>query len=59
VLFAAETLVSGVLVALPMTEPAGVEVDVTVSPCRFAACFAAFSASRFCFDAEGGGISEK
>lgn len=54
VLFAAETLVSGVLAALPVTEPVGVEADVAVSLYCFAACFAAFSASLFCFDAEGG-----
>lgn len=54
VLFAAETLVSGVLAALPKADPVGVEVDVAVSLCCFAACFAAFSARRFCFDAEGG-----
>ena len=52
----AETLVSGVLTELPLTEPFGVDVDVPVveSPSLvFAAAFAAFSASRFCFDAEG------
>lgn len=55
---AAERLVSGVPVALPLTEVAGVEVEVAVesvvdAPFPFAACFAAFSASLFCFDAEG------
>lgn len=53
-LFAAETLVSGVLAALPKADPVGVEADGVVSPCCLDACFAAFSASRFCFDAEGG-----
>lgn len=53
-LFAAETLVSGVLAALPIIDPVGVEADVPVSFCCLADCFAAFSASRFCFDAEGG-----
>ncbi len=54
-------LVSGVLVALPFTEPVGVVpegvdvlVEASVPPALFFAdCFAAFSASRFCFDAEG------
>lgn len=55
---AAERLVSGVPVALPLTESAGVEMDVAVesvvdAPFPLAACLAAFSASRFCFDAEG------
>lgn len=58
-LFAAETLVSGVLAALPKADPVGVEVDVPVSLCCFAACFAAFSASRFCFDVEGGMSEER
>lgn len=52
VLFIAETLVSGVLAALPAADLVpGVEVDVGVSP---AARFAAFSASLFCLDADGG-----
>jgi hypothetical protein len=47
---AAEVLVSGV----PMVEPVGVFVPVPVDePLAFAACFAAFSARRFCLDAEG------
>lgn len=50
-LVAAERLVNGVLV-LPATDPAGVDPDV-VPPLSLAACFAAFSASRFCLDAEG------
>ena len=47
----------GVLTELPLTEPVGVEVPVVVEasvPLLLAACFAAFSASRFCLDAEGG-----
>jgi len=52
VLLAADTLVSGVLAALPVTDPAGVDTDV-VAPLCLAACFAAFSASRFCFEVEG------
>ena len=31
-----------------------VAVDASGAPLFFAACFAAFSASRFCFDADGG-----
>lgn len=53
-LFAADMLVSGVLTALPKADPVGVEADVAVSLCCFAACFAAFSARRFCLDDEGG-----
>ena len=56
-LVAADMLVSGVLVALPLMEPVGVDVLVDASASLpalfFADCFAAFSASRFCFDAEG------
>ena len=61
-LVAADMLVSGVLVALPLTEPVGVvpvgvdvlvEASVSLPALFFADCFAAFSASRFCFDAEG------
>ena len=53
-LLAALILVSGVLVALPpLTEPAGVEVDDEVPPAMPAFFFAAFSARRFCFEAEG------
>ena len=46
-------LVKGVMVP-PFTEPAGVEVDVEASVGPAAFFFAAFSARRFCFDAEGG-----
>jgi len=54
VLFAALMLVMGVLEVLPpLTEPAGVEVEVEVLPARPAFFFAAFSARRFCFEAEG------
>ena len=58
VLVAADLLDSGVFTELsPFTEPEGVVVDVPVvvlsPPLTFAACFAAFSAMRFCFDAEG------
>lgn len=58
VLVAADLLVNGVLTELPpLTEPEGVVVDVPVvlaSPfLAFDDCFAAFSAKRFCFDAEG------
>lgn len=43
---------SGVPTELPpLTEPLGVDVDV---PLALAEPFAAFSASRFCLDAEGG-----
>jgi hypothetical protein len=38
---------------LPGAESLGVDVAVEVPFC-FEACFAAFSASLFCFDAEGG-----
>ena len=45
---------------LPFKEPVGVDVPVVVEasvspllPFALADCFAAFSASRFCFDAEG------
>ena len=56
-LVAAEVFVRGVLTELPLTEPVGVEVEVvavSVSfPLLFADCLAAFSARRFCFEAEG------
>ena len=54
-LLAALMLVSGVLNTLPpLTEPAGVDVDVDPSPPFTPADFlAAFSARRFCFEAEG------
>ena len=54
-LVAADMLVRGVLTELPpLTEPVGVDVLVDASvPLFFADCFAAFSARRFCFDAEG------
>jgi hypothetical protein len=54
VLVAALMLVKGVLIALPGAEPVGVEVDVEASPLTPAAFLAAFSANRFCLDAEGG-----
>jgi hypothetical protein len=56
VLVAAEVFVSGVPTVLPLTEPLGVDVDVSVPvdfPLALAEPFAAFSANRFCFDAEG------
>lgn len=53
-LLAALILVSGVLMALPFTESAGVEVVDEVPPAIPAFFFAAFSARRFCFEAEGG-----
>ena len=47
----------GVLAELPLTEPVGVEpvvVDASASlTFAFADCLAAFSARRFCFEAEG------
>lgn len=56
-LVAAEVFVSGVFTDEPFTEPDGVEVpvvvDASVAPLPFADCFAAFSARRFCFDADG------
>ena len=56
-LVAAEVFVSGVLAELPLAEPVGVEpvvVEASVSlPLTFADCLAAFSARRFCFEAEG------
>jgi hypothetical protein len=62
VLFAADRLVMGVLIVLPpLTEPVGVDVDVEASvPLLIAAdFFAAFSARRFCLDAEGAMRSTK
>ena len=51
-------LVRGVLVELPSTDPVGVEVAVDEATAfSFADCLAAFSARRFCFDADRGGIS--
>lgn len=53
-------LVSGVLA--PFTEPAGVELDGEASPsaplAMLAFFFAAFSARRFCLEAEGGMMRE-
>jgi hypothetical protein len=52
-LVAAERLVNGVFTELPFLEleaPAVLEASV---PPTFAACFAAFSARRFCLEAEG------
>ena len=57
-LVAADRLVKGVLSELPpFVEPGGVsEVtdESTGLALALAACFAAFSARRFCFDADGG-----
>ena len=59
-LVAADVFVSGVPAVLPFTdpEPVGVDVPVVVDASAppaltFADCFAAFSARRFCFEAEG------
>ena len=59
-LVAADRLVSGVLTELPpllppFVEPGGVD-ELTEEPIvlDLAACLAAFSARRFCFDADGG-----
>ena len=57
-LLAALMLVSGVLVALPLTESAGVDVDGELVPMP-AFFFAAFSARRFCFEAEGAMVQVK
>ena len=54
-LVAALTLVRGVL---PPSEPVGVEA-VEVVPANPEFFFAAFSASRFCFEAEGGIVVER
>jgi hypothetical protein len=35
-------------------EPGGVDEEKSALALALAACFAAFSARRFCFDAEGG-----
>jgi len=58
VLPAADMLVRGVFTELPPTDPVGVDVLVDEEPpfC-LAACLAAFSARRFCLDADWGGIS--
>ena len=55
-LVAAERLVMGVLSELPpFVEPGGVVEEIDGSrPVALAACFAAFSARRLCFDADGG-----
>lgn len=58
VLLAAETLVSGVLVVVPVTDGVGVDPEVVVPDC-FTDCFAAFSASLFCFEAEGAMMDEE
>jgi hypothetical protein len=60
VLVAAEVFVRGVPVVLPpLTDPLGVEDEVpTDFPLAFAEPFAAFSARRFCLDAEGGMLWE-
>lgn len=52
VLLAAETPVSGVLAVLSVTDGVGVDPDVVPPDC-FAACFAAFSANRFCLEVDG------
>jgi hypothetical protein len=52
-LLLADRLVMGVLAILPFVDSAGVDVAVSDLPLTLAACFAAFSARRFCFDAEG------
>ena len=54
-LVAADVLVRGVPAAElpPLTDPLGVDVEVDI-PLALAEPFAAFSANRFCFDAEGG-----
>ena len=45
---------------VPVVEPVGVFVPVPVDePLAFAACFAAFSARRFCLDAEGAMMGER
>lgn len=48
----ADMLVRGVPVVDPIVEPFGVDVDVEASV-PLEACFAAFSARRFCLEAEG------
>ena len=56
-LVAALMLVSGVFTdEPPLTLSVGVlvDVDAPAAPLPLADCFAAFSARRFCFDAEGG-----
>ena len=57
-LVAADRLVSGVLMELPpFVEPGGVdEVTEEAMVLALAACLAAFSARRFCFDADCGGM---
>ena len=59
-LVAADVFVRGVPVVLPpFTDPLGVDNDVpTDFPLAFAEPFAAFSASRFCLEAEGGMLWE-
>lgn len=51
-LVAADWLVSGVLTELPFLETLFEPEGVALEP-PFADCFAAFSARRFCLDAEG------
>ena len=56
-LVAADLLVKGVLSELPPFEPGGVDEVMDESAglaLALAACLAAFSARRFCFDADGG-----
>lgn len=58
VLAAADTFVRGVVTELPLTDPVGVDVVVDEpTPFCLAACLAAFSARRFCLDADWGAIS--
>jgi len=58
VLPAADRLVRGVFTELPLTDPVGVDVEVDEAPTFcLAACLAAFSARRFCLDADWGGMS--
>ena len=54
----ADMFVMGVFAELPPTEPVGVDVVVDEAPAFcLAACLAAFSARRFCLDADWGAIS--
>lgn len=56
-LAAAERLVRGVLAALPpFSDPIGVDSEVAV-PLALRVPLAAFSANRFCFDADGAMIN--
>lgn len=58
ILAEADTFVRGVFAELPATDPVGVDVVVDEAPAFcLAACLAAFSARRFCFDADWGAMS--